>query len=317
MRVQVLPLAVAISLATPAVAASQVPHVVEPGESLSSIAAADGLTVEELAAANGVAPDEWLVAGSTVMVPGHAEEASTPGAEEPSAPAAEVASTPAAEEGSSEAAHPVEGGAYVVQPGDTLSAIAARSGTTVASLAALNGIDPNELLLTGTALNLGGGASEGAPAEASSSEGAEPSSPQPPYPTSENVSPSEVGSVAEENGVPSSFAEAIAQQESGFNNDLTSSADARGVMQILPGTWEWINNNLAGSTPLAPASAASNVRGGVLLLNSLLNQTGGDQGLAAAGYYQGLESVLSEGELPSTQRYVESVRALQGQFGGE
>ena len=138
----------------------------------------------------------------------------------------------------------------------------------------------------------------------------------PPYPTAESVTPSEVGSIAEANGVPPSLAKAIAYQESGFNNNLTSSADARGVMQILPGTWNWIGENLAGSTPLEPASAASNVRGGVLLLHSLLNATGGNEGLAAAGYYQGLPSVLQNGEYPSTQQYVGNVHALQEQFGG-
>jgi soluble lytic murein transglycosylase-like protein len=130
------------------------------------------------------------------------------------------------------------------------------------------------------------------------------------------VTPSEVGSTAEENGVPASLAEAIAAQESGFNNSLTSSADARGVMQILPETWRWIGQELAGSTPLAPASAASNVRGGVLLLHSLLEATGGDPSLASAGYFQGLESVRREGEAPETEEYVNNVLALRHQFGG-
>ncbi len=44
-------------------------HVVAPGESLSSIAAADGLTVTELAAANGLSPTAQLVAGSTLQIP--------------------------------------------------------------------------------------------------------------------------------------------------------------------------------------------------------------------------------------------------------
>jgi N-acetylmuramoyl-L-alanine amidase len=47
----------------------QVAHTVEPGESLWSIAAEDGLTVEELAAANGLSPDAQLVAGATVLIP--------------------------------------------------------------------------------------------------------------------------------------------------------------------------------------------------------------------------------------------------------
>ena len=124
----------------------------------------------------------------------------------------------------------------------------------------------------------------GAPAEGTPTD--------PPYPTPERVTASEVGSVAAANGVPSSLADAIAWQESGFNNDLVSSADARGVMQILPGTWEWIQHTLdTGGPPLAPASAADNVRGGVLMLHSLLDATGGDSAMAAAGYYQGLPSV--------------------------
>jgi hypothetical protein len=59
-----------------------------------------------------------------------------------------------------------------------------------------------------------------------------------------------------------------------------------------------------------------NVRGGVLLLRSLLNSTGGDPALAAAGYYQGLPSVRLHGVYPSTQQYINSVLALRQRFGG-
>ncbi len=96
-----------------------------------------------------------------------------------------------------------------------------------------------------------------------------------------------------------------------------STADARGVMQILPGTWNWIQRTLVpGGPPLAPASAFDNVRGGVLMLRALLSSTGGDPALAAAGYYQGLPSVQRYGMYPSTQQYVNSVLALRRQFGG-
>jgi soluble lytic murein transglycosylase-like protein len=146
---------------------------------------------------------------------------------------------------------------------------------------------------------------------------AEGSPTDPPYPTPERVTAPQVGSIAADNGVPASLADAIAWQESGFNNDLVSSADARGVMQILPGTWQWIQNSLnTAGPPLAPASAADNVRGGVLMLHSLLNATGGDPALAAAGYFQGLPSVQQHGMYADTQRYVQDVLALQRQFGG-
>lgn len=87
-------------------------------------------------------------------------------------------------------------------------------------------------------------------------------------------------------------------------------------MQIMPGTWSWIDQELAGPAPLAPAPALDNVRGGVLLLHSLLQSTGENEGLAAAGYYQGLPSALQNDEYPETQHYVEDVQALQQQLGG-
>ena len=212
-----------------------------------------------------------------------------------------------------------------MQPGDTLSGIAARAGMTVAELAAANGIDPNAPLLSGTALQLSGssGTSFVSTSSSAASGASEPvgataqgNPSNPPYPTPERVSASQIGQIANANGVPPALAEAVGWQESGFNNDLVSAADARGVMQILPGTWDWIQRSLTSGQPLAPASAADNVRGGVLLLHSLLGATGGDPALAAAGYYQGLSSVRQNGLYNDTQQYVNSVLALQRQFGG-
>ena len=378
----------------PAAASASFAHVVAPGETLTSIAAADGLSVEQLAAANGLSTTAQLVAGSTVQIP--PQQSSSASSAAVSGPAA--SSTPAAFAGDgdndaddvgssavSSAASAGTGGAYVVQPGDTLSGIAARAGLSPDSLAAANGLDPNGILVSGTALRLSGGAGavpvstavpasttsasyvvqpgdtltaiasragvttrslaaangidvngvlvsgtalhlSGSPASVASSSAAsaqpvgtvaEGSPTDPPFPTPERVTAPQVGSIAAANGVPASLADAIAWQESGFNNDLVSSADARGVMQILPGTWQWIQHSLdTGGPPLAPASAADNVRGGVLMLHSLLGATGGDPAMAAASYFQGLPSVQQHGLYPDTQRYVQSVLALQRQFGG-
>jgi N-acetylmuramoyl-L-alanine amidase len=322
----VIPLAAATMLIVPASASAAFPHVVAAGESLSSVAASDGLTVEQLAAANGLSPEASLIADSTLMIPPQVAgtAVSEAGGGETSSSTEETASDTDDTVSSAEGA--ASGSAsYAVQPGDTLSAIAGNAGTSVAELAALNGIDPNAPLLSGAVLRLSGAASEAAQSgtagettqSAEGTEAAEGSTSGPPYPTEETVTSSEIGSIAAENGVPPSLAKAIAYQESGFNNGLTSSADARGVMQITPGTWNWINRELAGPTPLASASAASNIRGGVLLLHDLLNETGGDPGLAAAGYYQGISSVRKDGEIPSTEAYVANVLALQQQFGGE
>jgi LysM repeat protein len=70
MRLRALiPVAAATMLSAPAAASAAFPHVVAPGESLSSVAASDGLTVDQLALANGLSPDTSLVAGSTLMIP--------------------------------------------------------------------------------------------------------------------------------------------------------------------------------------------------------------------------------------------------------
>lgn len=291
-------------------------HVVAPGETLSSVAAADGLSVDQLAAANGLSPQAQLIAGTGLQIP----------AQGVSAAAAPASSGVTGGDGDAdsddvqteEVSTSTSTGAYVVQPGDTLSAIAARAGVSVADLAAANGIDLNAPLPAGTVLRLAGSAG-GAQSASTQPVGAtaQGSVVNPPYPTAETVSASQVGSIASAHGVSPSLAAAVADQESGFNNDLVSTADARGVMQILPGTWDWIQRTLVvGEPPLAPASAADNVRGGVLLLRSLLNSTGGDPALAAAGYYQGLPSVQRYGVYPSTQRYINSVMALRQRFGG-
>jgi N-acetylmuramoyl-L-alanine amidase len=301
--IQVL-LTTVVMLAVPATASADFAHTITAGESLYSVAATDGLTVAQLAAANGLSTNAQLVTGATLLIPPQSASAETTqpaSADTQSAPAQATSVTTSS--GS---------GGYVVQPGDTLSQIAAANGITVHELAAENGLDPSGLLLAGARLSIPG-------APVTSSEPATSSQPtassQGAQPTDQTVSPADVGQVAADNGVSSSFAEAIAQQESGFSNDEVSSTGAVGVMQIEPGTWSFIQN-LGPTPPLSPTSAQDNVRGGVLLLRSLLDQTGGDPGLAAAGYYQGLASVREHGLLPSTRKYVANVLALRDRFGG-
>jgi N-acetylmuramoyl-L-alanine amidase len=296
----ILPFTIAMLACAPAAGAA-VPHTVAPGETLWSIAAANNFTTGSLAAYNGLSPDAQVVLGSTIQIPGEGEAAAALGG------AGAVTSTPA---GSAEAGPP-PAGSYTVQPGDTLSGIAAASGVGPDQVAWMNGLDPGAPLLAGTALKLptsSGPASSPSPAPTQVPQAA-------PNPTPTQTSSSEIGSVAASHGVDPSLAAAVAWQESGFNNAAVSSANARGVMQILPGTWDWIQQNLA-SRPLDPNSAEDNVHAGVLYLDQLLRDTGGDESAAVAAYYQGLGSVQSNGMLPETQQYVNNVMALRGRFGG-
>jgi N-acetylmuramoyl-L-alanine amidase len=265
------------------------------GDTLSGLAARNGISLSRLAAFNGLDPARPLLAGITLRLPSGASPA-------PVAPA--PAATPS---GAPEAM-----GAYKVRPGDTLSALAARSRVPMAQMAFMNGLDPKKPLLAGTVIKLPTGAQVQATAPAPTRT-IVPSAP--PAPAPGRLTATQIGSIAAQHGAPGSLATAIAWQESGFNNAMLSSANARGVMQILPGTWEWVQANLAKSR-LNPSSAEDNVRAGSLYLAQLLRETGGDPRMAAAAYYQGLSSVRRIGMLPETQRYVDNVMALRSRFGG-
>jgi N-acetylmuramoyl-L-alanine amidase len=287
------------ALAACAPANAAVLHTVQPGETLWSIAAANGFSTHALAAANGLSDTSNVILGSQIQIPSESEAAT-----------ALSSGTPVSSSSGSSGAPPL--GGYTVRPGDTLSSIAARSGVPMIAVANMNGVDPSSPLLIGTVLKLPTGAqiSTSTPAPSNT---VVPNAP--PYPTPERVSSSTISEIAAAHGVPASLAEAIGWQESGFNNDLVSSANARGVMQILPGTWSWINSNLT-PTPLNASSATDNVHAGVLYLGQLLRDTGYNIPETVASYYQGLESVRQRGMLPDTQQYVNSVLALKSRFGG-
>ena len=298
--------------ATPASAA--VPHTVQPGETLWSIAAANNLTTRTVAAYNGLSEDAQVVLGSTINVPttveGYAalQQAGLVAAAPAAVPAAPAAAAAPA------AGAPAPLGGYTVRAGDTLSALAAQTGVSIDSMAAMNGLDPAGLLLAGTVIKLPGGAP--APAQAAAPAPATTVVPEAaPAPTTQMVSATDVQNVAAAHGVSPSLAAAIAYQESGFNNGMVSSANARGVMQVMPGTWDYVQQNLAGRA-LDPNSATDNVHAGVMYLKRLLTDAGGDESAAIAGYYQGLASVQERGMYDDTQQYVDNVQALRSRFGG-
>jgi N-acetylmuramoyl-L-alanine amidase len=357
---RLIPLLAVAVLALPAAALADVTHTVRRGETLTSIAAADGLSVARLAAANGLSTSSELTAGSQIQIPPQGGPIQAAGAPAESTPAGEDSATSSS--GS---------GGYVVRPGDTLSAIAARYGTTAAALAAANGMSVDGLLLAGRSITVPGGAStasvstEDVSAPVSSSGGylvrsgdtlsgiaarygtspealaaangmsvnsvllagrtltvpggstapaAPATSSSGAHPVAEYVSAGDVGAIAAADGVPAALAEAIADQESGFNDAEVSSSGAVGVMQLEPATWNDLTS--VDGLQLSPDSALDNVRGGVAVLRSLLLATGENQRETIAAYYQGLQSVRTHGMLPSTRRYVLDVLSLEGQFGG-
>jgi LysM repeat protein len=286
------PTASAAPAATTAAATSG-SYTVQPGDTLTALAARSGVSVATLAANNGLDPAGLLIAGSSVQLAGGGG----------SAPVAASTSGPAPQ------------GAYKVRPGDTLGSLASQTGVSTAAMAAMNGLDPNGVLLAGTVIKLPSGAP--APALANTPAPAQTVVPTAaPEPTAQRLSAADVQSIAAAHGVSPSLAAAIAWQESGFNNAMVSGANARGVMQVMPGTWDYVQQNLAGGEQLNPESAADNVHAGVMYLRRLLDQSGGDESAAIAGYYQGMSSVQNRGMFDDTKRYVANIQALRSRFGG-
>jgi LysM repeat protein len=180
---------------------------------------------------------------------------------------------------------------HVVRRGDTLSAIAARAGTTVAALARRNRLDPRRFLLVGTRLVV--------PESRASARSA-----------SRSEVEASLSRWAAHYGVSLDLVRALAWQESGFQNHVRSSAGAVGVMQVLPATRAFVEQVLLGQH--VPRTMDGNVRVGVAFLHHLLHRFGFDARLAVGAYYQGPASVRRRGLTRPTRRFVANVLYLRG-----
>ena len=100
-------------------------------------------------------------------------------------------------------------------------------------------------------------------------------------------------------------------QESGWQQNAISSVGAIGVMQVMPGTADYVNDALGGGK-LNVRKTDDNVHLGVMYLDHMLD-TMGTEKKALAAYYTGPGNVGSR--LSKIQRaYVRSVQALKRRF---
>ncbi|MGH3049712.1 MAG: transglycosylase SLT domain-containing protein, partial [Gaiellaceae bacterium] len=187
---------------------------------------------------------------------------------------------------------------YVVEAGESLTLIAQRFGTTVAALAKLNGLDPGKPLLIGTKLRLPAAAPKLVRVSATV--------------TSVSVVRASLGRWAAHYGVDPHLARALAWMESGYNNRLVSSVGARGVMQLLPATWSYVETSLIGH-PVAH-TVDGNVHVGMAYLHHLLGDFKGDERLALAAWYQGERAVKQDGVYKESETFVADVLALRSRM---
>lgn len=289
------------ALAALALTASASTWTVTAGDTLWGIARATNTTVEELVAANGLGNPDLIRTGSRLMLPGSGTGDAAPadGASHGS-PSAPVDGEPEAPEAGPP---PDDGGAagpitHRVRVGDTLFSIARVHGTTVAALARRNGITDPDRIRVGQTLqvaDVAGRAATDAPVS----------------------STDEVGELldrtAREIGVDPSLVKAVAWQESRWRNHVTSSAGARGIMQVMPATGRWIGESLAGRS-LDLGDPAENVLAGVLYLEHLHARIGEDERRILASYYQGPNAVARHGISPAGHRYADEVLRHRARF---
>jgi LysM repeat protein len=188
-------------------------------------------------------------------------------------------------------------GIHVVRAGDTLSALAHRYGTTIAKLARLNHLDPSHYLLVGARLRVPRGHHRTAAARRV---------------PARTMSIAAVRTLLDRwsahYGVDRQLVRGLAWMESGYNNRAVSKTGARGIMQIEPYTWRFVEDVLIGHD--VRHGPSGNIHVGVAYLHHLLGDFHGNTRKALAGWYQGESAVRAHGMYSETRVFVKTVLAL-------
>ena len=111
-----------------------------------------------------------------------------------------------------------------------------------------------------------------------------------------------IAAAARKYNVDLRLAAAVAQTESGGNQEAVSPAGAIGVMQLMPET--------AAGLGVNPYDKQQNIEGGVKYLRQMMDTFGGDVQKAVAAYNAGPQAVRDYNGIPpyrETQNYVNKV----------
>ena len=125
--------------AAPVYASEPSIYIVQPGDTLIRISARHGVSVSQLAGANGLHWNSWVYVGQQLVIPGDTEGSTRPS----------------------------EATTYIVQRGDTLTRIAARYGVSVSRLARASGLRRYSWVYVGQRLTIPEGAPPSVPQDTS------------------------------------------------------------------------------------------------------------------------------------------------------
>ena len=154
---------------------------VQAGDTLSKLARANGTTVDALVKANGISNPNLIFVGQQLQTEGTANVAAS----------AQPAATPAASAPAATA-----NGAYTLNAVDTLNRMSAANGTSVAALAAANGIQNINLISVGQVLKLSADSTTAAPTPAQPAAPAQTQPAAPAQPAASGSVPDDVKYIA-------------------------------------------------------------------------------------------------------------------------
>lgn len=331
---------------------------VQPGDSLWSIAAANGLPVEDLMQWNDLRGDAAIAPGDQLRLSAPAESS---GASESSAASeqdqddaasvadpvtartAEARSTGGAvdHDAAETPSSPAPAVEHRLVAGDTLWDLSLRYEVTVDALLTANSLDLAAPLTPGRTLEIPvrrstETAADQAPSSSSSSSSsasAERDASGPDEVTNDfpgysyppetvaaanrhleelavrpALSPVQLQEMirrtAESLDVDPALALAHAEQESSFNHQSVSPADAVGVMQVIPAAGDWAS--AVHGAELDLLDPQDNVTAGVVIIRENLRLTSSREE-AIGAYYQGAYGVSEYGMHSDTKRYVQQV----------
>jgi len=313
---------------------------IKRGDTLSSIARANGVTVAELIEWNSLDNPDLIIAGRALIVSppvlANESEAAHPSDEVHVVTAGETLSLIARRYGASVAAlvtandladpdrirvgQSLKLGApvapspsasesrYQIRPGDTLFSIAIKFGVSVDQLVANNSLASADHIRAGDELNV--------VATSPTVDPPEPDPDPPTIPARVPATPDGERSLAEafehwasSYSVPQDLLEALAWKESDWQPSVTSANGELGITQLSPATVVFIQENLLGFE-LNPLGVSDGVQLGARYLRFLIDRTGTERE-ALAAWVQGLWSFEHNGITASGARFADEVLEIR------